>query len=167
LPKHNFAAVVLQELARHASGGMTTRWATEADISEMFKAKWLRLALAVVALVGVYAALGFGLAPNLLRAQAVDFVKKTYGRELQIGTVRLNPFLLQRRRTIAFSGFIRLPMGTAALPGFCRMPCSRTLSAPLASGQSLVGSQATNKTTRIAWNTAIVRDAEISTVEAP
>jgi len=74
---------------------MTTRWATEADISEMFKAKWLRLALAGVALVGVYAAVGFGLAPNLLRAQAVDFVKKTYGRELQIGTVRLNPFLLQ------------------------------------------------------------------------
>jgi len=60
-----------------------------------FKSKWLLAALVCAALVGLYAGLGFGLAPDIIRKQAVAFVSKTYGRELQVGTVRLNPFLLQ------------------------------------------------------------------------
>lgn len=31
----------------------------------------------------------------MIRKQAVDFVNKTHGRQLQMGPVRLNPFLLQ------------------------------------------------------------------------
>jgi uncharacterized protein involved in outer membrane biogenesis len=49
----------------------------------------------VAALVGLYALLGFQVAPRLVRSQAIEFVRETYGRELKIGEVRINPFLLQ------------------------------------------------------------------------
>ncbi len=61
----------------------------------VFKSKWLLAALVCAALVGAYAGFGFGIAPDLIRQQAVAFVSQTYGRELQVGSVRLNPFLLQ------------------------------------------------------------------------
>jgi uncharacterized protein involved in outer membrane biogenesis len=49
----------------------------------------------VALLVGLYALLGFKVAPGIVRAQAIDYVRETYGRELQIGEVRVHPFLLQ------------------------------------------------------------------------
>ena len=49
----------------------------------------------VAALIGVYALLGFKLAPKLVRSQAIEFVRTTYGRELEIGEVRVQPFKLQ------------------------------------------------------------------------
>jgi len=61
----------------------------------VFKSKWLLAALACAGLVGVYAGFGFGIAPDIIRKQALAFVGKAYGRELQMGAVRLNPFLLQ------------------------------------------------------------------------
>ena len=59
------------------------------------KSKPLRwIAIAVLA-VGLFALLGFQVAPRVVRSQAVAFVKEKYGRDLAIGEVRINPFLLQ------------------------------------------------------------------------
>ena len=56
----------------------------------------LVLALAVVGvLVGLYALLGFYAAPRIVRSQAVEYVRETYGRELGIGSVAIHPFKLQ------------------------------------------------------------------------
>ena len=54
------------------------------------------IALAIVAaLVGVYALLGFQVAPGIARDQAAGFVRENYGRELRIGEIRVHPFKLQ------------------------------------------------------------------------
>ena len=64
-------------------------------MSVLPKSRLLRwIAIAVLA-VGIYALLGFQVAPSVVRSQAVSFVKEKYGRELAIGEVRINPFLLQ------------------------------------------------------------------------
>ncbi len=53
-------------------------------------------AVAIVAgLVGLYALIGYRIAPGIVRDQAVKFVHETYGRELQIGAMRIDPFQLQ------------------------------------------------------------------------
>ena len=53
-------------------------------------------ALAVpLLLVGLYALLGFKVAPNLVRDQAIGFVRENYGRQLTVGTVAIHPFKLQ------------------------------------------------------------------------
>src|SRR5918994_116939 len=57
------------------------------------KITWTVAALAL--LVGLYAALGFYAAPRLVRSQAIELVRETYGRELELGEVRLHPFRLQ------------------------------------------------------------------------
>ncbi len=49
----------------------------------------------VAALAGLYALVGYSIAPGIVRDQAVKFVRETYGRELQIGAVRIDPFKLQ------------------------------------------------------------------------
>ncbi|HET7204554.1 MAG TPA: DUF748 domain-containing protein [Steroidobacteraceae bacterium] len=46
-------------------------------------------------LIGVYALLGFHAAPRLVRGQAIDFVRETYGRNLELGDIRIHPFKLQ------------------------------------------------------------------------
>jgi uncharacterized protein involved in outer membrane biogenesis len=57
----------------------------------------------VVLLVGLYALLGFKVAPGVLRSQAIGYVHETYGRELRVGAVRVQPFLLQLEvRDVAF-----------------------------------------------------------------
>ncbi|HEY2358833.1 MAG TPA: DUF748 domain-containing protein [Phenylobacterium sp.] len=57
---------------------------------------WLALplwiALAVAALVGLYAAAGFWLAPKIIRAQVVSQVAERYHRTASIGPVTFNPF---------------------------------------------------------------------------
>ena len=50
---------------------------------------------ALVVLVGLYALLGFYAAPRLVRSQAIDHVRETYGRTLTLGDVRIHPFKLQ------------------------------------------------------------------------
>ena len=49
----------------------------------------------IAALVGLYALLGFQVAPGIVRDQAIGFVREHYGRELQVGEVRVHPFKLQ------------------------------------------------------------------------
>jgi len=48
-----------------------------------------------LALVGLYALLGFKVAPNLVREQAIGFVRENYGRELAVGEIAIDPFKLQ------------------------------------------------------------------------
>ncbi len=46
-------------------------------------------------LVGLYALVGFKVAPGIAREQARKFVREHYGRELAIGEIRIHPFKLQ------------------------------------------------------------------------
>jgi uncharacterized protein involved in outer membrane biogenesis len=46
-------------------------------------------------LVGLYALLGFKVAPGIVRKQAIAFVAENYGRTLTIGEVTIHPFKLQ------------------------------------------------------------------------
>ena len=64
----------------------------------------LVLGVAVVAaLIGVYALLGFKVAPGFVRNKAIAYVRAEYGRELSLGEIRIHPFKLQfDARNIAF-----------------------------------------------------------------
>lgn len=64
-------------------------------MAKFLQLKWVRRAAIAAAVIGLYAFLGFEVAPRIVRSQAVSFVKKEYGRDLGIGVVRVNPFLLQ------------------------------------------------------------------------
>jgi uncharacterized protein involved in outer membrane biogenesis len=64
-------------------------------MGKLLKSKVFRVAAVLAALVGMYALLGFYAAPKLIRSKAVAFVHETYGRDLAIGEVRVNPFKLQ------------------------------------------------------------------------
>jgi len=64
-------------------------------MTRRFKSRLFWAAIAVVALVGLYAAFGFYAVPRIARSQAISFVRSSYGRDLAIGEVRFNPFLLQ------------------------------------------------------------------------
>ncbi|HVN41866.1 MAG TPA: DUF748 domain-containing protein, partial [Steroidobacteraceae bacterium] len=64
-------------------------------MAKLFKSKWFWAATIATALVGLYALLGFYAVPRIARSQALGYVHKTYGRELAIGEIRVNPFLLQ------------------------------------------------------------------------
>jgi hypothetical protein len=61
----------------------------------LLRSKLFLAAAVVIVLVGLYALLGFYAAPRLVRSQAVEYVRETYGRELALGEVRINPFKLQ------------------------------------------------------------------------
>ena len=63
-----------------------------------------------MALVAIYAAAGFLWAPRLIRSQAEEFVSDNYGRSVQIGEIRFNPFTLE------------LNVGRFALPDADRKP---------------------------------------------
>ncbi len=76
-----------------------------------FKSTGFRVAAAVALLLGLYAFLGFRVAPGLIRDQAIAAVRKNYGRELQVGAVRVQPFKLQLEvRDLAFPDRERQPM---------------------------------------------------------
>jgi uncharacterized protein involved in outer membrane biogenesis len=55
----------------------------------------VRLLIAAVALVGLYAALGFWVAPRVIRAQVISQIAGRYHRKATLGEVRLNPFSLE------------------------------------------------------------------------
>ncbi len=63
-----------------------------ARILQMRSVRWIAI---LVAIIGLYALLGFQLAPRIVRSQAISFVKSEYGRELAVGLVKVNPFQLQ------------------------------------------------------------------------
>jgi uncharacterized protein involved in outer membrane biogenesis len=72
-------------------------------VARLFKSKLLWAAAVAAALVGLYALVGFKVAPGLVRDQAIKYVRQNYGRELRIGEVRLDPFKLQAEiRDLAF-----------------------------------------------------------------
>ena len=61
----------------------------------LLKSKLFWAAAIPVALVGLYALLGFKVAPSIVRDQAQAFVREHYQRELAIGAVAIHPFKLQ------------------------------------------------------------------------
>jgi uncharacterized protein involved in outer membrane biogenesis len=61
----------------------------------LLRSRLLWAAAALAGLVGLYAFVGYRVAPGWLRTQAIEHVRKTYGRELRIGAVRVDPFRLQ------------------------------------------------------------------------
>ena len=72
-------------------------------MARIFKSKLAWAAALVAALVGLYALVGVKVAPGLVRDQAIKYVSQTYGRELRIGEVRIDPFKLQAEiRDLAF-----------------------------------------------------------------
>jgi hypothetical protein len=64
-------------------------------VTAILKSKPFVAAAIVAALLGLYALLGFQVAPGIVRDQAIGFVRDNYGRELQVGEVRVQPFKLQ------------------------------------------------------------------------
>ena len=64
-------------------------------MARILKSKLVWAAAIVAALVGLYALVGFKVAPGLVRDQAIKYVRLNYGRELRIGEVRIDPFKLQ------------------------------------------------------------------------
>jgi hypothetical protein len=64
-------------------------------VTRLLKSR-LAWAIAIIAaLVGLYALVGYEVAPGIVRSQAVRSVREAYGRELRIGEVRIDPFKLQ------------------------------------------------------------------------
>ena len=80
-------------------------------VPRIFRSKLVWAAVIVAALVGLYALVGFKVAPGLVRDQAIKHVNQTYGRELRIGEVRIDPFKLQAEiRDLAFPDADGSPM---------------------------------------------------------
>jgi uncharacterized protein involved in outer membrane biogenesis len=61
----------------------------------LFRSKLFWAAAVPLALVGLYALLGFKVAPGIAREQAQAFVREHYARELAIGEIAIHPFKLQ------------------------------------------------------------------------
>jgi len=59
------------------------------------KSKLFWAAAIPAALIGLYALLGFKVAPKIARDQAQAFVRQHYQRELAVGEIAINPFRLQ------------------------------------------------------------------------
>jgi len=80
-------------------------------VARIFKSKLVWAAAIVAALIGLYALVGFKVAPGLVREQAIKYVSQTYGRNLRIGEVRIDPFKLQAEiRDLAFPDADGSPM---------------------------------------------------------
>jgi hypothetical protein len=65
------------------------------NVSNVLKSKLFWAAAIPAALVGLYALLGFKVAPSIARDQAQTFVREHYQRELAIGAIAIHPFKLQ------------------------------------------------------------------------
>jgi uncharacterized protein involved in outer membrane biogenesis len=64
-------------------------------MAKFLRSKWIWAIATAVAVVGLYALLGFKVAPNIARDQAQAFVREHYQRELAIGAIAIHPFKLQ------------------------------------------------------------------------
>jgi hypothetical protein len=64
-------------------------------MAKFLKSKLFWAAAIPLALLGLYALLGFKVAPKIARDQAQAFVRENYGRELAIGEIGIHPFKLQ------------------------------------------------------------------------
>ena len=69
----------------------------------LLKSKLVIAVAIVAALIGLYALLGFKVAPGMVRNKAIEYVRAEYGRELTLGEIRIHPFKLQFEvRDVAF-----------------------------------------------------------------
>jgi hypothetical protein len=64
-------------------------------MTKFLKSKLVWAIVIPVALVSLYALLGFKVAPNIVRDQAQAFVRENYQRELAVGEIAIHPFKLQ------------------------------------------------------------------------
>jgi hypothetical protein len=64
-------------------------------VTSLLKSKLLWILAIPLLLLGLYALLGFKVAPGILRDQAQKFVRENYGRELSVGEISVHPFKLQ------------------------------------------------------------------------
>ena len=64
-------------------------------MAKLLKSKLFWAAAIPVALIGLYALLGFKVVPSIARDQAQAFVREHYQRELAIGAIAVHPFKLQ------------------------------------------------------------------------
>ena len=78
---------------------------------EFLRSRIFRVSAIAVGAVALYAWFGFQIAPRIVRSQAIKYVHETYGRELRIGQVRVQPFWLQLEiRDLAFPDADGKPM---------------------------------------------------------
>ena len=69
----------------------------------LLRSKLVIGAAILAVLIGIYALVGFKLAPGFVRNKAIEYVRAEYGRELSLGEIRIHPFKLQiDARDIAF-----------------------------------------------------------------
>ena len=80
-----------------AAGGASDRGtgAAQGHMAKFLKSKLVWAIAIPVALVSLYALLGFKVAPNIVRDQAQAFVRENYQRELAVGEIAIHPFKLQ------------------------------------------------------------------------
>ena len=57
----------------------------------LLKSKLVIAVAIVAALIGLYALLGFKVAPGFVRNKAIEYVRAEYGRELTLGEIRIHP----------------------------------------------------------------------------
>ena len=86
--------------------------------------KLIVLAAAAVALVAAYAAAGFWLVPKILRDKVEAFASESYGREVEIGKIRFNPFTFE----LAVDGFSFPDADGAPLASFEKLLVNLELS---------------------------------------
>ena len=78
---------------------------------QFLRSRTFKIAAIILGVIGLYAWFGFAMAPKIVRSQAIKFVHNTYGRELTIGQVRVQPFWLQLEiRDLAFPDADGKPM---------------------------------------------------------
>ena len=61
----------------------------------ILRSRLVRSFAIIAAVLGLYAWFGFRIAPGIVRSQAIKYVHQSYGRELSIGQLRIQPFKLQ------------------------------------------------------------------------
>lgn len=59
------------------------------------KSKWLLLLVGLILAVAAYALIGFKLAPEIIRAQAVDYARTELKKPLTLGEISVNPFTFE------------------------------------------------------------------------
>lgn len=84
---------------------------------QVLKSKIFRVSAIVVALIGVYALLGFVIAPKLVRSALLKDIPQTIDATPSVGEIRINPFLFQ----LTVDDFALAGTGGEPLLGFKRL----------------------------------------------
>lgn len=59
------------------------------------KSKWLILLGAIILLIGIYALIGYKLAPRFIRSQAISYAQTEWNKPLSLGVIKVNPFTFE------------------------------------------------------------------------